>query len=149
MGVGLGPLHRHEDRAPPLAADPDALDEAQDRQQPRAPDADRLISWHECDQECSHAHQQERGHQRGLATDAIPVMPEDRRTHWPRNEPDGIDCERLQRSHQRIGFRKVQLGEHQPGDGAVEKEVVPLDRGADCARDDGAPELPAVFCLRG
>jgi len=35
--------------------------------------------------------------------------------------------------------------EYEAGDGAVEKEIVPLDRGADGGRNDGAAQLPLVF----
>jgi hypothetical protein len=34
--------------------------------------------------------------------------------------------------------------EDEPGDDAVEEKVVPLDGGADCARDDGAAQLAAM-----
>ena len=149
MRVGLGPLHRHQDRSSPLAPDSDALDEAQDVEQHRTPDADLLIGGHECNQECRYAHQQQSRDERRFAADAIAVMPEDRCADRPSHESDGIDPECLQRSDQRIGFREIQLAEHQSRYRAVQKEVVPLDGGADGARNDRAPELPAVVGLRG
>ena len=45
--VRLRPLHREQHRAAPFAADADALDEAQHRQDDRAPDADRCIAGDE------------------------------------------------------------------------------------------------------
>jgi hypothetical protein len=41
--------------------------------------------------------------------------------------------------------RKKQLGEDQACDGAIEEEIVPLDRGADGGRDDGAAKLNLMF----
>src|SRR6185437_12029621 len=88
------------------------------------------------------------GDQGGLAADPVAEMSEDRRTHRARDEADGIDAERLQRAHQRVGVREEQLGEHQAGDDAVEEEIVPLDRGADRAGDHRAAELGAMLSLR-
>jgi hypothetical protein len=42
-------------------------------------------------------------------------------------------------------MRKEQFGENEPGDGAVEEEVVPLDRGPDGGSDDGAAKLDLMF----
>jgi len=42
---------------------------------------------------------------------------------------------------------KKQLGEHQAGHDAVEEEVVPLDGGADRARDHCAAQLQALVGL--
>ena len=144
IGIALGPFHGQQHRAAPLAADPDALDEAQDGQQDRTPDSDLVVGRNERDREGRDAHQQQGRDQRRLAADAIAVVAEDRGADRPRDEPDRVDAERLQRADQRIGVREVQLGEDQAGDGAVEEEVVPLDGGADGARDDRAPELYAV-----
>src|SRR4029078_3493701 len=43
--------HGEHAAAAPLAANPDALDEADDRQDDGAPDADRLVGRHETDRE--------------------------------------------------------------------------------------------------
>ena len=43
--VGPRPLHREQHRAAPLAADADALDEADDRQDDGAPDSDLAHRW--------------------------------------------------------------------------------------------------------
>jgi len=48
----------------------------------------------------------------------------------------------------RVRVREEQLGEDEAGDGAVEKEIVPLDGGADGGRDNGAAELHLMFGRR-
>ena len=44
------PFHGHQHRPTPFAADPDALDESQQRQHDCAPNADAGVRWHEADQ---------------------------------------------------------------------------------------------------
>ena len=144
MLVAARPLHRQQHRAAPFAADADALQEAQHGQQDRAPDADAGVAGHQCHQEGGNAHQHQRRDQRRLAADAVAEMAEDRRPDRAGDEADRIDQERLQRADQRIGFREIELREHQAGDGAVEEEVVPLDRGADRAGEHGATQLRAM-----
>ena len=114
MVAGARPFHRQQHRAAPLAADADALDEAQRGQQDRAPDADAVIGRHQADQERGDAHQHQRGDQRRLAAEPVAPMAEDRRADRARGETDGVDRERLQRADQRIGMREVQLGETRP-----------------------------------
>jgi hypothetical protein len=72
-------------------------------------------------------------------------MPEDGGANRPRHEPDRIDAEGLQRADQRIGMGKEQLGENQPGDRAVEEEIVPLDGSPNRAGNNGAAQLNAVL----
>jgi hypothetical protein len=86
--------------------------------------------------------------QRRFAPDPVAVMPEDRRPHRPRYEADRVNGEGFERSGQRIRSREEQRGENEPGHHAVEKEVVPLDRRADGAGDDGAPKLHGVVGVR-
>ena len=148
MRIGLGPLHGHQYRAAPLATDAYPLQEAQHRQQHRAPDADLLVSRDERDQEGCDAHQHERGDERGFAPDAVAVVAEDRRADGPRDEAYGVDGKGLQGADHRIGLREIQLREHQPGDDAVQEEVVPLDGRADRAGDDRAPQLSPVLLRR-
>ncbi len=45
--IGASPFHRHQHRAAPLAADADPLDEAQDGEDDRTPDADLRIGRHQ------------------------------------------------------------------------------------------------------
>ena len=56
-----------------------------------------------------------------------------------RDEADGKGPERRQRANQRVYGRKEQAVEDECGRGAVEKEVVPLDRRADEAGDRDEP----------
>jgi hypothetical protein len=146
--IGASPFHRHQHRAAPLAADPDPLDEAQDGEDDRPPDADLLIGRHQRHRESGQAHEQQRRDQRRLSTDAIAVMAEDRRTYRPRDEAHGIDGKGLERSDPGVRVREEQLGEDKAGDGAVEKEIVPLDGGANGGRDNGAAELHLMFGRR-
>jgi len=44
MGIGLGPLHGDQCRPAPLTAYADTLNEAHDREDHRAPDADRGVA---------------------------------------------------------------------------------------------------------
>jgi hypothetical protein len=74
-------------------------------------------------------------------------MAEDRGPHGPGYEAYRVDQEGLERTDQRVGLRKEELGEDEAGNGAVKEEVVPLDRGADRAGDDGAGELGPVLGL--
>jgi hypothetical protein len=57
-----------------------------------------------------------------------------------KNTPN--DC-----AHQRVGLREEQRTEHQRADRPVEQEIIPLDRGADRAGDQGAPQLPAMLVV--
>jgi hypothetical protein len=139
--IGAGPFHRHQHRASPFAADADALDESQDGQDHRAPDSNAFIGGDDRHGGGSEPHQQQRRDQRRLAADAVAVVPEDGGADRAGNEADRVDAERLQRSHPRVGMREEQFCEHQPGDRAVKKEVVPFDRGADGRGDHRAAKL--------
>ena len=75
-------------------------------------------------------------------------MAEDGRADRARDEADGIDGEGLERADPGVGVREEQLGEDEAGDGAVEEEIVPLDRGADGGGDDGAAKLHLMFSRR-
>ncbi len=143
--VRARPFHRQQHRAAPLAADPDALNKAQEGQDDRAPDADRLIARDEGDDEGGDAHQHEGRDQRRLAADAVAIVAEDRRTDRPRGKAGAIDEERVQRSDQRIGVREEQFREDQTGSRAVEEEIIPLDCRADRTCDHRPTQLGAVF----
>ena len=68
-------------------------------------------------------------------------MSKNRGADRARDEADGIDAEGLQGSDPRVRMREKQLGENQAGDGAIQEKIVPLDRGPDCGRDNGAAKL--------
>jgi len=140
-------FHRQQHRAAPFAADPNALDEPNNRQDHRAPDADHRIARHKSHGEGGQTGDQQCGDQGRLAADAVAEMPEDRSTDRASDKADGVDGKRLQYADQRVGFGKEQLAEDQTGDDAVEQEVVPFDRRADGAGDHRAPQLSGVLGL--
>src|SRR3954452_9739254 len=72
-------------------------------------------------------------------------MPENRGSDRARDEAAGLDAEGLQRSDPRVRMREKQLGENQAGDGAIQEEIVPLDRGPDSGRDNGAAKLDLML----
>src|SRR6266550_2434089 len=137
----MSPLHRHQHRAAPFAADADPLDETQDDEEESAPDANRRIGRDEADEEGGDAHQQQRGDQCRLAADAVAVVAEDRRPDRPGNKPDGVNHKDVEGRNGGIGFGEEQVGKDESGSGGIEKEVIPLDRRSDRARDNGSPEL--------
>src|SRR5262249_51926909 len=117
MLVGPRPLHRQQHRAAPFAADADALDEADHRQDHGPPDADRVVTGHEGYGEGGEAGDQQGGDQRRLAADAIAIVPEDRGADRPGDEADGVDGEGLEHADQRIRVWEEQLAEDQTGHG--------------------------------
>ena len=117
--IATRPFHRQQDRAAPFAADPNPLDQPQQGQNDRAPNADYLITGNQTDRSGGNAgHQQ--GHDQGrFAADAVAVMAEDRGADRARDETDEIDGESFEHPDQRVGFGKEQLGEDEAGDNAV------------------------------
>jgi hypothetical protein len=154
--MGACPFHRDQHRATPFAAHADPLDRPQDGQQNRAPDADRRVAGHKGDQEGGDAHQHQGGDQGRLAADAIAVMAEDRGPDRPAGKADEIGAEGGQGRGQRIRIREIELPEHKPGGGAVEKEIVPFDGRAYGSGDHRLAQFGAVLpvgkrphCRRG
>ena len=145
--VEARPLHRQKHRATPLPADPDTLNKAQHSKDDRTPDADLRISRHKGYEERRDTHQQQGCDQRSLSPDAVAVVTENCSAYRARDKADGVDREGLQGADQGIRFRKVKLRENKPGHGAVEKEVIPLDRGPDRAGDYRPPQLHPVLDL--
>src|ERR1700722_8370000 len=74
-------------------------------------------------------------------------MAEDRRADRPGEETHGVHTERLQRADEWIGPRKIKPGKHQAGYGAVQEEVVPLDRRSDRASQNRTAQLPPLLCF--
>ena len=143
------PLHRHQHRAAPLAADADALQDPQDDQQDRGGDAPGRPAGQQAHQERRDAHQHQRRDERGLAADPVAVVAEDRGADRPRAEADELHGERGQNPRVCRLAGEEHRREDQGGHRAVEEEVVPLDRGADGAGDDGLPALGADQRVRG
>ena len=72
-------------------------------------------------------------------------MAEYRGADGPAYEADEVGSEGEQRPGQRVMIGEVKLAEDEAGGGAVQKEVVPLDRGTDRRCNDGFAQLRAVF----
>ena len=129
-------LHHHQDRAAPLAADPDALDQAQRHEQDRGPQADLRVGRQAPDQERAEAHDDDGQGQHRLAADLVAEMPEDDAAEGARQEAHRVGAERRDGADQRVEAREEQLVEHERRGRSVDQEVVPLDRRADDARPD-------------
>ena len=143
--VGASPFHREQDRATPFTADADALDQPNNRQQHRAPDADAFIGRHKADRD-----RRETGHQKGcdqccLASDSIAPMTENRCPDRSSDKTDEENPECLQDADERVGAGKEELAEDQPRHLSVKQEIVPLDRCADGAGNDSAAQLSAML----
>ena len=69
-------LHRHQNGAPPFAADAKALGDPQHEQRDCRPNADGLVGRQQADEECADAHDKEREDEHLLAPDAIAKMTE-------------------------------------------------------------------------
>ena len=129
-------LHRHQHGAAPLPSNADALNRPQHDEQNGRPDADGRVRGKQSDEERRDAHDDERIDQHGLAADAIAEVAEHDAAQGPRDEPDGERPERGERADQRIDGRKEEPVEDERRGSAVKEEVVPLDRGADEAREN-------------
>src|SRR5262249_18389290 len=114
--VGAGPLHREQYRATPLAADADTLDQADDRQQHRAPDADAFIGWYQADGDRRETGYQKCGDERRLPPNSIAPMAKNRRPDWASDKTDEEHPEGLQHADERIGAREKELAENQSRD---------------------------------
>ena len=137
-------LGDHQHRAAPLAAEPEALHEAQRDEQDRGGDADRLVGGQEADRARGQAHHQQRRDEHVAAARAVAEVAGDDAADRPRDEADRVGGEGQQRADQRLGVREEEVAEDERGGRAVEEEVVPLQRGADHTRgDDTAERSPA------
>jgi hypothetical protein len=71
-------------------------------------------------------------------------MAEDRGAYRSCDKADSEDREGLQRACQRIGCGEIQLRKYDRGHLAVEQKIVPFDRRAYRAGDNGAAQLGAM-----
>src|SRR5690606_4276610 len=127
-------LHREQWPGGGLAAEREALHEAQRAEDDRRCDADRLVRRRETDRHRRRAHQRQRRDQDRLAADAVAEMPEEEPPQRTRRETHGEHAEDRDRADQRIEAREEQTIEDERREKAVEQEVVPLDRRAEKAR---------------
>ena len=148
-------FHCHDDGAAVFGAGAEALQQPQQQQQDRCPDADRRIGRQQADQEGAAADQQQGRHQHRLAAHPVAEMAEEQAAERARQEADGEGGEGRQRADGGIVFREEQLAEHQRRRGAVDEEVVPLERRTDGGRQHDVAErtriharLVGVYALR-
>jgi len=147
-----GVLDRHQSGTAPFASHRETLHESQHDQAEGRQNAHLFEGGQHADQERRSTHDQQRDHQHRFAADPIAEVPEDHSADGSREESHAERGERRKRACYRIEMRKEQLREHQCSGGAVQEEVVPLNGGADEAREgyaaDGGPRngLAATRC---
>jgi hypothetical protein len=127
-----------------LGARAEALQEAQEDQQQRRPDADRAVGGQAADQERGRAHQEERADQHPLAAVLLPEVGEEQPAERPGGEADRVGRERRDEARGRGDGREEHLAEDQRGCGAVDDEVVLLEHRPDHARPCGAANVRRV-----
>ncbi|EFQ61478.1 hypothetical protein PFWH6_4780 [Pseudomonas fluorescens WH6] len=133
--LALGGVFGGQQRgATPFAAKAQALAKAQHTQQDRGPGPDAVIAGQQADQRGAHAHQQQRSHQCGFATDAVPEVAEQRRAQRPGDKGDAEGQERRQHLRRAGALWEEHRADHQCGGGGVDIKVIELDGGADDAR---------------
>ncbi len=132
-----GVLGGDQDRAAPLAADPEALDQTERDQQQRRADADGGVRGQDTDEERRAAGQQQGEDEHRLSADPVPVVTDDRGPQRAGDEADGEGREGGERAGHAGELGVEEAPEHQRRGGAEDVVVVPLDRRADEAgRED-------------
>ena len=133
--------------AAPLAADGEALDEAQHHQQGRGPVPDLRERRQAAHEEGGGAHQQQAELQQPLASVPISELAEDDAADRAGREADGVGHEGGKDGVELVGaFREEHLVEYQRGRGAVEEELVPFDDGAGHGRGHHSAKVrPPAF----
>src|SRR3954466_249399 len=104
-----------------------------------------LVTGNERNQERADSHQNQRRNQCRLPPQTVAVVAEYCGANWPGDKTHRINPERLHRADQRISPGEIHLCKHEAGDGAVQEEVVPLDRRSDRARQHRAAKLTAML----
>ena len=136
--AGGGVLGRDERRAGPLAAEREALREAEDQQEERRPPADVVVGREAADQERRDAHREQRRDEGRLAAEAVAEVPEDDGAEGAGDHRGAEHGERGQQGGRVVAGREEEDREDEDGGRRVDVEVVELDGGADQARRDDA-----------
>ncbi|GAA0408927.1 hypothetical protein GCM10010357_32430 [Streptomyces luteireticuli] len=134
--VCRGVLRGQQDRAAPLAAEPEPLEEAQRQQEHRGADADRGVGGDQADADGGDPGQQQGRDEDGPPAPAVAEVAEERRAQRPGDEPRAEGAEgREGAQHGRDGGEE-ERAEDQRRRGAVGEEVVELDGrpGEGCGR---------------
>src|SRR5205085_6005100 len=142
-------LDRHRQRPAPFPADPEPLEQPHRHEEDRRPEPDTLVRGEQADRRRRQPHDQERQIQHRLAAELVAVMAEHDAADGPRREPYRIGRERRHGAGQRRERGKEELVEDERGGGAVEKEVVPLDRRADEAGGGDLDDFRTAFQVAG
>nr|WP_308238146.1 hypothetical protein [Phenylobacterium sp. J367] len=131
----------------PLAAQAEALAEAQDAEQERREPAGHLVGRQEGDGDRRAAHKEQAGHERRLPADAVAEVAEEGRADRPGEEGEREGAVGQHELGRARGRREEQLAEHQRRGRGVDVEVVELDRRPDEARrQDPSVRRPARNC---
>ena len=131
--VGWCVFGTEQRRAGPFATDGKPLQQSQDRQDQRRGHADRRCAGNHANRHRGAGHDQQRGDQRLLASQPIPVVAEHGRAQRAGQKRRGEGPHRRNRGYRGAEVREEHRGEHQRCGGAVDQEVVVLDRRADVA----------------
>jgi hypothetical protein len=106
-----------------------------------------FVSREHADQKRSNAHDHERENEHRLASNAISEVTDDDSSERPCDKTHGIGGQGRKPSDKRIKCGKEDLVEDQRCGGSIEEEVVPLNRGANEARQTNETDR-AGFGLR-
>ena len=123
-------LVAHQDGAAPFRAEGQALDHADEHQQGRGEQAHLLVGGQEADEERGHAHEDQRGHQHGLAADLVAEVTADDAADGPGGEAHAEGGEGGQGAGHRVAGGEERRSEVQGRGGAEADEVIGLN---DCA----------------
>src|SRR5262249_42984537 len=102
LPVFRGMLDGHQNRAAPLAAKPEALDQPTRYEQHRRPYAERFVGRQNADYRRRHAHNEQGEIEHRLAADRVAKMAKNETAKRARHEAEGVGRKRQQRTDHRI-----------------------------------------------
>ncbi|MNW30990.1 hypothetical protein D3C74_78930 [compost metagenome] len=137
VAVG-GVLDGHQHRAAPFAASGDALQDAQQQQHDRRPDACGLVGRQHADQRGGCTHQRQGQDQHRTAADLVAEVPGQECAQRAEEEGQADRGEGDQQCDLLACWFEEQLAEDQACCGGVDEEVVPLHGGSDDRRESYA-----------
>ena len=139
LGLPGRVLVAHQDGAAPFGAEGQALDDADEHQQGRGQQADLAVGGEQADHEGGDAHEDQRGHEDGLAADLVAEVAADDAADGAGRKPDAEGGEGRQGAGDRIAGGEEGRAEVQGRGGAEPDEVIGLDDGADAGADGDPP----------
>ena len=123
-----------------LAAEGEALQEAEEDEERRSKPADRFEGRKEADEGRRAAHDRDRHEERVLTADEVADPPEDEGAERTDEESRRVRDERREEGGRGVAFGEEESREER-GQRGVQVKVVPLEDRADRRRDDDAPFL--------